>query len=122
MIVNLLLLIVGLALLYRYAPSRPDRAWRWITPGAVVACLLWLAGSLAFAWYVQNFGTYNETFGALGGVIILLMWMWLSSYIVLLGAEIDAEMEAQAKQNPRPATADPDTADADRLDPAPQKA
>ena len=108
-------LIFGLAILYRYAPDRSPRAWRWITPGAAVACVLWLGGSAAFAWYVQNFGSYNETFGALGGVIVLLMWLWLSSYIVLLGAEIDSEMEAQAKQAPDPATADPDSADADRL-------
>ncbi|MFT6684239.1 MAG: membrane protein, partial [Loktanella salsilacus] len=67
-------------------------------------------------FYASNFGSYNETFGALGGVIILLMWLWLSAYIVLLGAEIDSEIEAQAKQNPSPASTDPNTADADLLE------
>ena len=114
--VVLLLVAAGLAILYRYGPARTERKWRWITPGAGVACLLWIAGSLGFGYYASNFGSYNETFGALGGVIILLMWMWLSAYIILLGAEIDAEIEAQAKQNPAPASTDPATADSDLLD------
>ncbi|RYH03350.1 YihY/virulence factor BrkB family protein [Salipiger sp. IMCC34102] len=105
----------GLAILYRYSPARAPRRWRWITPGAAVACVLWVAGSLAFAYYVSNFGSYNETFGALGGVIILLMWLWLSSVIILLGAEIDSEIEAQAKQNPAPATAEATSASAETL-------
>ena len=114
--VVLVLVAFGLAVLYRYGPARADRSWRWITPGAAIACLLWIAGSLAFGYYASNFGSYNKTFGALGGVIILLMWLWLSAYIILLGAEIDAEIEAQAKQAPAPATADPDSADSDLLD------
>lgn len=112
----LVLVAFGLAVLYRYGPARADRAWRWVTPGAAIACILWLLGSMAFGFYASRFGSYNQTFGALGGVIILLMWLWLSAYIVLLGAEIDAEIEAQAKQNPSPATADPSTADSDALD------
>ncbi|MBU2359957.1 MAG: YihY/virulence factor BrkB family protein, partial [Alphaproteobacteria bacterium] len=112
----LLLVAAGLAILYRYAPARKRRAWRWITPGAAFACLLWLGGSVLFAWYVQNLASYNETFGTLGGVIVLLMWLWLSSFIVLLGAEVDSEIEAQAKQDPSPADADADTADSNRLD------
>lgn len=114
--VVLLLVAAGLAVLYRYGPARTDRTWRWITPGAAIACLLWIAGSLGFGYYTGNFASYNETFGALGGVIILLMWLWLSAYIILLGAEIDAEIEAQAKQKPAPATADPTTAFSDALD------
>ena len=114
--VVLLLVAAGLAILYRYGPARAERKWRWITPGAGIACLLWIAGSLGFGYYAANFGSYNETFGTLGGVIILLMWLWLSAYIILLGAEIDAEIEAQAKQAPAPATADPDSADSDLLD------
>ncbi|WP_249219226.1 YihY/virulence factor BrkB family protein, partial [Loktanella sp. SALINAS62] len=116
--VVLLLVAGGLAILYRYGPARSQRRWRWITPGAVIACLLWLLGSMAFAFYVRNFASYNETFGALGGVIILLVWLWLSSFIVLLGAEIDSEIEAQGKQNPAPDTAAPDTADSGKLDDA----
>ncbi|WP_116084212.1 YihY/virulence factor BrkB family protein [Tropicimonas sp. IMCC34011] len=93
----LVVVCVGLAFLYRFGPSRSPRGWRWITPGAAIATALWVIGSLGFSFYVANFGSYNETFGALGGVIILLMWLWLSAYIVLIGAEIDAEMERQAK-------------------------
>jgi membrane protein len=114
--VVLILVSAGLAVLYRYGPARIDRSWRWVTPGAAIACILWLIGSMTFGFYASHFGSYNETFGALGGVIILLMWLWLSAYIVLLGAEIDAEIEAQAKQNPAPATADAGSADADLLE------
>ncbi|WP_370160416.1 YihY/virulence factor BrkB family protein [Limimaricola soesokkakensis] len=100
--VLLILVALGLAILYRYGPDRGDKKWRWITPGAGLACLLWLVGSIGFAFYVRNFGGYNETFGALGGVIVLLMWLWLSSFIVLMGAEFDSEMERQAKHDPQP--------------------
>jgi membrane protein len=98
---------LGIATLYRWGPSRSDARWRWLAPGAAVACVLWVAGSWAFSLYVQNFGAYNETFGALGGVIAMLTWLWLSAYVVLLGAQLDAEMEAQTKRDsttgePRP--------------------
>jgi membrane protein len=96
----LAVLALGLAILYRYAPSRGPVPWHWITPGAGAACVLWLLGSLAFAIYVKNFGGYNETFGALGGVIILLTWLWLSAFIVLMGAEVDSEIERQDKEEP----------------------
>lgn len=99
--------ILGLAVLYRYGPSRADPKWRWVTPGAVIATILWVAGSILFSVYVRNFGSYNATYGALGGVIILLMWFWLSSFIVLLGAELNSEMEHQTARDsttgkPRP--------------------
>jgi membrane protein len=81
--------------LYRYAPSRRNARWRWLSPGGVLACLLWAAATATFGWYVENLGSYNETFGALGGVIILLLWLWISSFVVLLGGLIDAELEAQ---------------------------
>ncbi|HVG47293.1 MAG TPA: YihY/virulence factor BrkB family protein [Rubellimicrobium sp.] len=96
--VVLAVLAVGLAILYRYAPSRGPVPWHWITPGAGAACILWLIGSVVFAIYVQNFGAYNETFGALGGVIVLLTWLWLSAFIVLMGAEVDSEIERQDKE------------------------
>ncbi|PHP26744.1 YihY/virulence factor BrkB family protein [Limimaricola cinnabarinus] len=104
----LVFVALGLAILYRYGPDRGDKKWRWITPGAGLACLLWLVGSVAFAFYVRNFGGYNETFGALGGVIVLLMWLWLSAFIVLMGAEFDSEMERQAKHDPQPEDAKDD--------------
>ena len=91
------LIALGLAILYRYAPSRGPVPWHWLTLGAGVACGLWLVGSILFAIYVANFGAYNESFGALGGVIVLLTWLWLSAYIVLLGAEMDSEIEQQDK-------------------------
>ena len=91
------LTIFGLSVLYRYGPDRDDPQWKWVTPGAALATGLWAIGSAAFAFYVANFASYNETFGTLGGVIVLLMWLWLSAYIVLLGAEIDSEMEAQTR-------------------------
>lgn len=93
--VLLFLATAGLAALYRFGPDRTEARWRWITPGAVVATTLWIAGSIAFGFYVSNFGSYNETFGTLGGVVVLLMWLWLSAYAILLGAELDAEIEAQ---------------------------
>jgi len=99
--------VFALAVLYRWGPSRTTPRWRWVTPGAVLACLFWVLGTYGFGFYVGNFGSYNETFGALGGVIVLLLWMWLSAFIVLLGAEFDAEMEAQTRKDstvgmPRP--------------------
>ncbi|WP_370321057.1 YihY/virulence factor BrkB family protein [Oricola sp.] len=100
--------IFGLSLIYRYGPARPRPRWRWITPGAVVACVLWVGGSMLFALYVRNFASYNETFGSLGGVVILLMWLWLSAFIVLLGAEVDSEMEAHAKTEPADVRSAPD--------------
>ena len=96
--VLLAVLALGLAILYRFAPSRGPVPWHWVTPGAGVACGLWLLGSILFTVYVANFGSYNETFGALGGVIVLLTWLWLSAYIVLLGAEFDSEIERQDKE------------------------
>jgi membrane protein len=99
--------IAGLAMLYRYGPSRDEAEWKWVTPGGIVAALLWLVGSMLFSWYVANFGSYNETYGSLGAVIGFMTWIWLSSIIVLLGAEINAEMEHQTAQDtttgpPRP--------------------
>ena len=91
--------VVGLAIMYRYGPSRDNPEWKWVTPGAVAAVVLWLVASVAFAFYVRNFGSYNETFGSLGGVVIMLMWLWISAYIVLLGGELDSEMEAQTKHD-----------------------
>lgn len=94
-----LLAMAGLAVLYRYGPSRASPQWQWVSVGAVVATVIWVIGSVAFSIYVRNFGSYNETYGALGGVIILLTWLWLSAFIVLLGAELNSEMEHQTKRD-----------------------
>jgi membrane protein len=91
----LVVALVGLGVLYRYAPCRDEPEWKWVTPGALVATALWLVGSIAFSIYVSNFGSYNETYGSIGAVVILLMWFWLSAFIVLLGAELNSEIERQ---------------------------
>ena len=89
--------LAGLAIIYRWGPSRKSAEWSWVTPGALIACALWIVASVVFTFYVGNFASYNESFGALGGVIIMIMWLWISAFIVLLGGEINAEMEAQTK-------------------------
>jgi membrane protein len=91
--------VLGLALIYRYAPARHRARWQWVSWGSVIAATLWLLGSLAFAFYVRTFGTYGKTYGALGGVVVLLMWFYLSSFFVVLGAEINAEMERQTRRD-----------------------
>ncbi|MGF1552740.1 MAG: YihY/virulence factor BrkB family protein [Paracoccaceae bacterium] len=89
------LMIGALALVYRFGPSRRQPRWRWITPGAILATVLWLLGSIGFSYYVSNFGSYNETYGSIGGVVILLLWFYLTAFVILLGAELNAEMEHQ---------------------------
>jgi membrane protein len=91
--------MVGLTVLYRYAPSRDEPRWRWVSWGSVIATVLWVLGSMAFSLYVRNFASYNETYGSLGAVVILLMWLWLSAFIVLLGAELNSEMEHQTGED-----------------------
>lgn len=91
----LLILLLGLGMLYRFGPSREDARWDWLSPGAVFAALAWLLASVLFSWYAANFAGYNETYGTLGAVIALLMWIWLSAAIVLVGAELNAETERQ---------------------------
>ena len=84
-----------LAVLYRYAPDRDQPQFQWVSVGAVVATVIWLVASLGFSLYVNNFGSYGETYGALAGVVVLLLWLWITNFIVLLGAEINAEAEQQ---------------------------
>jgi membrane protein len=87
--------VLVLAVLYRHAPCRDVPRWRWVTPGALIAVVLWIVASIGFSWYVANFADYNATYGALGAVIILMMWLFITSFCILLGAEINAEMEHQ---------------------------
>jgi membrane protein len=92
----LLLLFAGaLAVVYRYAPSRNQPRWSWVSWGAGAATLLWLVGSALFSVYVGRFATYNKTYGSLGAVVVLLMWFWISAYAVLFGGALNAEMERQ---------------------------
>ena len=92
-------LLFALACLYRYGPSRTRPQWKWVTWGSALAGAVWLIGSLILSWYVANFGSYNATYGSLGAVIGFLIWMWLSTIIVLGGAEINAEMEHQTARD-----------------------
>ena len=92
-------IVLGLSVLYRFGPSRDKAEWRWVTPGGIVAAVLWIVVSMLFSWYVANFGSYNETYGSLGAVIGFMTWIWLSTIIVLLGAEINAEMEHQTAKD-----------------------
>ncbi|MEM9782416.1 MAG: YihY/virulence factor BrkB family protein [Pseudomonadota bacterium] len=86
-------LVLAIGLLYRYGPAEPRPRFRWLSHGAVFAILLWIAGSALFSYYVRNFGTYNETYGSLGAIVGLLMWLYLSALIVLIGGEINAQIE-----------------------------
>lgn len=85
-----------IAAIYRYAPNRPDVAWRWLTPGSIAATILWVVATLGFGFYVANFGSYNATYGSLGAVIVFLTWLYLSAYILLMGGELNSEVEKQA--------------------------
>lgn len=86
---------VALAVLYRVSPDRSDAHWKWVSVGSVFAIVAWVLVTLGFRFYVSQFGSYNETYGSLAGVVVALMWLWLSAIIILLGAEINAEVEHQ---------------------------
>ncbi len=90
---------VGLAALYRYGPSREKPRWRWISWGSAFAAFAWLAASMLFSWYAANFGTFNKTYGSLGAIIGFMTWIWLSAIVLLIGAELNAEMEHQAARD-----------------------
>ena len=90
---------VGIALVYRYGPSRAEPQWRWITWGSAFAALAWIAVSIAFSWYATNFGSYNKTYGSLAAIVVFMTWLWLSIVVILIGAEIDAEMERQTARD-----------------------
>ena len=89
------LLLAALALLYRYAPDRDQPKWSWVSPGAIAATVLWVVGSLLFSVYTANFGKYNETYGSLGAIVIVMLWLMLTAYVVIAGAELNAESERQ---------------------------
>jgi membrane protein len=95
----IILISAVLAATYRYAPSRREPKWRWVSWGGVLATLLWLAASALFSAYVAKFGNYDKTFGSLGAVVILLMWLYISAYVILLGACLNAEIERQTSRD-----------------------
>jgi len=90
-------MLLGLAVIYRFAPAREHARWRWVTPGSLTAGLLWVLGSVLFAVYVNNFGSYDETYGSIGAVVVLMLWLYLTAFVVLLGAELNGEAERQAR-------------------------
>jgi membrane protein len=94
-----IVVLFALACLYRYGPSRTKPRWQWVSWGSAIAGAIWLVGSLLLSWYVANFGTYNATYGSLGALIGFMIWIWLSTITVLLGAEINAEMEHQTAKD-----------------------
>ena len=87
------LVVTGISLLYYAAPNIRVRGFRWVTPGALLALATWLIASMGFGLYVANFGSYNETYGALGGIVIFLVWMWIGNLAIVLGTQFDAELE-----------------------------
>lgn len=114
LIINLLrwpallaIVVLGLAVLYRYGPYRENARWRWISWGSIAAAILWLIASMLFSWYTGNFGNYNKTYGSLGAVIAFMVWTWLSTTVVLLGGELNAEIEHQTARDSTTGTPQP---------------
>jgi membrane protein len=93
------LVMLALSVLYRYGPSREHAKWRWVSAGSAFAAVTWIAVSLMFSWYLSKFADYNATYGSLGAVIGLMMWMWISTAVVLVGAELNSEIEHQTARD-----------------------
>lgn len=93
------ILVFTLSMLYKIAPHRDNPEFKWVSWGAVIGAVLWVGGSALFSWYVNNFGNYGDLYGSLSAVVILLLWLFLTSFIVLLGAEINSEMEHQTAKD-----------------------
>jgi membrane protein len=98
-LVLLVFVMLSLSLLYRFGPSRRVAKWQWITPGSLVATVLWLAVSVLFSFYVGNLASYDVTYGSLGTAIGIMMWFYVTVYVVLLGAELNAELELQTARD-----------------------
>lgn len=95
-LVLLAIIAVALAVIYRYGPSREEPRWQWFSWGGAFAAVGWLVVSALFSWYAANFGNFNATYGSLGAVVGLMTWLWLSTTVILLGAQINAELEKPA--------------------------
>ncbi|MDQ3032231.1 MAG: YihY/virulence factor BrkB family protein [Myxococcota bacterium] len=102
-----LIAMLGISVLYRYAPSRDRAQWRWVSWGSGIATAVWLLGTALFSFYVSSFGSYNETYGAIGGVIVLMLWFYITGFAVMLGAEINAELEHQTARDTTAGRAEP---------------
>jgi membrane protein len=97
--VLLVVLLIGLAVLYRYGPDRRAARWQWVTVGSLFAAVTWIVASFLFSWYLASFANYNATYGSLGAVVGLMIWLWISTILVLLGAELNAEIEHQTARD-----------------------
>lgn len=103
--IMLLLVLLGLATLYRFGPDVDNARWRWISPGAVFAAVAWLGGSALLSWYLASFADYDKTYGSLGAGIGLMMWLWMTAIVVLVGAELNSEIDAEDKSSVEDTTA-----------------
>jgi membrane protein len=106
-VVLALFLLGGIAVLYRFGPSRQKAQWKWVTPGALFAVAAIIIVSILFSWYASNFANYNETYGSLGGLIALLTWIWISMTVLIIGAELNSEAEHQTRTDTTTGTDDP---------------
>jgi membrane protein len=97
--VLLIVLLLGLATLYRYGPDRRTARWQWVSIGSVFTAVTWIAASYLFSWFLAHFANYNATYGSLGAAVGLMMWLWISATVVLIGAELNAEIEHQTAQD-----------------------
>jgi membrane protein len=95
----LVLIVTGLAVLYRFGPSRAEARWEWLSVGSVAAAVAWLVASALLSWYLANFADYNATYGSLGAVIGFMMWLWISAIVILFGAELNSEIEHQTARD-----------------------
>jgi membrane protein len=93
--VLLIVLLIGLAVLYRYAPDRRAARWQWVSVGSLFAAMTWIVSSFLFSWYLASFANYNATYGSLGAAVGVMIWLWISTTVMLLGAELNAEIEHQ---------------------------
>jgi len=84
-----------LAVIYRWAPDRKSPRWQWVSPGAAAAAVVWIVASVAFSLYTANFSTYNDTYGALGAIVVVMLWLFITAYVIIAGAELNAELERQ---------------------------
>jgi membrane protein len=96
------LIVIAIATIYHFGPARSDRRWGWSSAGAIFATLLWIAGSVAFSKYVGQFASYDKTYGSIGAVVVLLLWFWLGAYSVIAGAELNAAIRDERKEEAQP--------------------
>ncbi len=99
LVLAIVLITVALAVIYRVGADRDAPRMRWVSVGAIVATIIWLVASIGFSLYVETFGNYAKTYGSLAAIVILMLWLWISAYVVLLGAEINAEAEQQTAKD-----------------------